>query len=213
VSSFTFARLINPDQQLRLADAVNRHRRLIAAALAAIAVLASISAVQGTRPTMAIVVATRALHAGSVVAPADVAVRSMSAELSAGALGETSAVVGRTLLVNVNAGQPMYSSFALEHGSIPTGWAAVPLRTADAAVANLIRAGERVDVVGQRTSNDPATVLARNVSVLTVAAPQQSGLLKASNEAALVVVLADSYTASTLAAATLAGPVALSLRS
>jgi Flp pilus assembly protein CpaB len=176
-------------------------------------VLASIAAVKGTRPSIEVLVATRALDAGVVLTDADTELRAVATPLALGASRDASDLVGRTLLINVDVGQPLYQSFALDQTSIPKGLAAVPLRTSDPAVANLVRPGERVDVIGQRTSADPPTMLARDLAVLTVAVPKASGLLKSSGEAPLVVVLADSYTAGTLAAASLAAPVALTLRS
>jgi pilus assembly protein CpaB len=213
VRSLNSLRLLNPSQKLQLTDAINRHRRAVAAVLAAVTVLASIAAVKGTRPSIDVLVATRALSAGTVLSESDTALRAVATPLALGASANPSELLGRTLLINVDPGQPLYPSFALDRTSIPRGLAAVPLRTSDPAVANLVRPGERVDVVGQRTSADPPTLLARDLAVLTVAVPKSSGLLKASSEAPLVVVLADSYTAGVLAAASLAAPVALTLRS
>lgn len=206
-------RLLNASQKIQLTDAINRHRRLLAAILAAVTVLASIAAVKGTRPSIEVLVATRELNAGSVLTEADTERRVVATPLALGASTNAADLTGRTLLINVEPGQPLYQSFALDQASIPKGLAAVPLRTSDPAVANLVRPGERVDVIGQRTSADAPTLLARDLAVLTVAVPKASGLLKSSGEAPLVVVLADSYTAGVLAAASLAAPVALTLRS
>jgi len=186
---------------------------VVVAVLAAVTVLASIAAVKGTRPTVDVLVASRAVTAGSVLTGADVELRAVATPLALGASSRSAELVGRTLLINVDAGQPLYQSFALDRTSIPKGFAAVPLRTSDPAVANIVRPGERVDVIGQRTSSDAPTLLARDLAVLAVVAPRATGLLKSSSEAPLVVVLADSYTAGTLAAASLAAPVALTLRS
>jgi Flp pilus assembly protein CpaB len=185
----------------------------VAAVLAAVTVLASIAAVKGTRPTIEVLVATRDLAAGTVLSTGDAELRTIATPLALGASQSESELVGRTLLINVQPGQPLYPSFALDQASIPKGLAAVPLRTSDPAVANLVRPGERVDIVGQRTSADSPTMLARDLAVLTVAVPKTSGLLKSSGDAPLVVVLADAYTAGVLAAASLAAPVALTLRS
>jgi len=212
VRSIKTPRLLNASQKIQLTDAINRHRRLVAAFLAALTVLASIAAVKGTRPSIEVLVASHALGAGTVLTDADTELRAVSTPLALGASNNASDLIGRTLLINVEPGQPMYQSFALDRTSIPKGLAAVPLRTADPAVANIVRSGERVDVIGQRTSADAPTLLARDLAVLTVAVPKASGLLKSSNEAPLVVVLADSYTAGTLAAASVAAPVALTLR-
>jgi Flp pilus assembly protein CpaB len=198
---------------VQVTDTINRYRRLIAASLAAITLFAAIAAVKGTRPTTDVLVAARDLGAGSVIAADDVVVRTVATTLALGATDEPAQLVGHTLLVNVTSGQPMYDTFALDHTSIPEGFAAVPLRPSDGAVANIVRPGERVDIVGQRTASDAPTVLARNLAVLTVAVPRATGLLKSSSDSPLVVVVADSYTAGALAAASLAGPVALTLRS
>lgn len=161
---------------------------------------------------MTVVVASHPLRSGQVVTPEDVVPKTVPAAAGQGALTQVDAVQGRTLLVDVNADQPLFASFTLGSHSIPAGSAAVPLRPADGAVAEVVHPGERLDVVGQRTSEDPVGVIARDVSVLTVTTPRTTGLLKSATEAPMVVVLTDPATAADLAAATLAGPIALTLR-
>jgi Flp pilus assembly protein CpaB len=99
-----------------------------------------------------VVTATRAVEVGSVVQPADVAVRAMPAAfLPEGALGATSAVVGRTVVV------PLFRGGAVLAGNLaPAGLAGVaallPPDTRALAVPSgptsvALRRGDRVDVL------------------------------------------------------------------
>ncbi len=205
--------LLSPRATTSLRDTINRHRRLLAATLAAITVLAALNAVQNSQPMTVVITATHAMNPGTRLTQSDVAARRVPRAATLGAATSTTELTGRTLLVGVAAGQPMYLSFALSAGAIPSGLVAVPLRPSDAAVGAMIRAGEHVDVVGQRSSNDTPSLLARDLAVLTVTTPRTTGFLKSSSDTGLVVVLADSWTATVLAAASLSGPVALTLRS
>jgi Flp pilus assembly protein CpaB len=94
-----------------------------------------------------VVTATRAVEVGAVVQPADVAVRSMPAAfLPEGALGATSAVVGRTVVVPLFRGAAVVAAHLAPGGlagvaallppdtravAVPSGPASVPLRRGD----------------------------------------------------------------------------------
>ena len=194
-------------------DFVARYRRPLIAALSALLLLAIVGAIRGSRPTVEVVVALNPISAGEQLGAADVTVKRVPTAAGSGAATSTSDVVGRTSLVALQPGQPIYASFTIGRTSIPGGQAAVPLRPADAASAITVHAGERVDVIGQRTADDAASVLARNVTVLAITAPKTSGLLKSAVDTPMVIVITDPYTASELARASLAGPVAFTMRS
>jgi Flp pilus assembly protein CpaB len=207
-----FPTFFAPATALKWQDFLARYRRLLIAALSVLLVLASVSAIRGSRPTTTVVVATHALRAGQVLRADDIIERTVPTAAGLGAAARVSDIAGRTLLVDLNIDQPLFEAFTLNSGTIPAGTAAVPLRPADAAVATVVRAGEHVDVIGQHTSDDIPTVIARNLAVLTITTPPTTGLLKSATEAPMVVVVADPSTAAALAAATLAGPIALTLR-
>jgi len=133
--------------------------------------------------------------------------------MTAGAATNLADLVGRTLLVPLVSGQPISTAFALDQRVIPAGYAAVPLRPAEATVAAIVRPGERVDVIGQLRADTAPSLLANNLVVLTVTTPRTSGFLKSTSEASLIVVLANTSVAAQLAGASLAGPVAIALRS
>ena len=204
--------MLGSPKTLQWRDAIARHRRILAATLAAIAVLATLAAAKQAAPKQSVVVALHALKAGTTVTADDLSVRSVSTDVgpAARAVGD---LVGRNLTVAVEAGQPLFDNFVLTRTRVPAGLAAVPLRASDSAVAALVYAGEQVDVIGQRSPNETATLLASNVTVLTVTVTRSTGLLKANDQPGVVVVLTDVDTAATLAAASLVGPVALALRS
>jgi pilus assembly protein CpaB len=99
-----------------------------------------------------IVVATRAVEVGSVLRPADVAVRSLPAAfLPEGALASTGAAVGRTVVVPLFRGTAVVGAHLAPDGLegvaalLPAGARAVAVPTSPASVA--LRRGDRVDVL------------------------------------------------------------------
>lgn len=173
-----------------------RHRRLLAAALAAVAVALGLIAAH-PRPTgVRVLVAARDLPAGTTLTPSDVAGRVFPARVvPAGAVRQAA---GRTLSAPVRRGEPL-TDVRLRRplDSWPPGTVAVPVRLADAGVAGLLHPGDRVDVLATGTDvPGPARLVAAEVPVVSVPRPGPDA-----TEGAIIVVRAGRGQANVLASA------------
>ncbi len=126
-------------------------RRSCAAALAAAAVAAAVTVlrpVSADPPTRAVVVASRPLAAGTVLAPGDLVLRSYPADLApAGTVPDPAAVVGRSVAGPVGAEEVLTPARLVDPAllaSLPEGTVALPL-PASAASTVVVRPGLRVD--------------------------------------------------------------------
>jgi Flp pilus assembly protein CpaB len=186
---------------------------------AAFAILALVLALRpdpgGAHPTAPILVAKHDLAPGSTLAPADVVLRQLPADLlPTGALSTVGAATGHVLGGALRAGEPI-TDVRLVDGGLPggaPGTSAVPVRLADPGVADLLHPGVRVDVVTTDQADDPASaagaVLASGAIVLTVrdadTAPGQHGRL--------VVLALPEQLATRVAVVSLRQPVTVTLR-
>lgn len=183
-------------------------RRTAAALLAVLAVaLAAASFAHGRERTAPVLLAARDVPAGATLTDDDVRIRDLPVPYApAGVLHEPGAAVGRILAGPARAGEPITDVRLVGREStlLATGdpnAVAVPVRLTDAAVADLLRPGSHVDVVG-----DPA-VLATDAVVITVRPSE--GM---SAKGRLVVVALPRSAAAKVAAASLAQPVTVTLR-
>ncbi|MFC0433737.1 SAF domain-containing protein [Kutzneria buriramensis] len=183
-------------------------RRTAAALLAVLAVvLAAASLLHDREHAASVLVAARDVPAGTTLTGDDVRIRALPAAYApAGSLHDAGAAVGRVLAGSARAGEPITDvrlvgrENTLLAGGDPNA-EAVPVRLTDAAVADLLRAGSHVDVVG-----DPA-VLANDAIVITVRPSE--GM---SAKGRLVVVALPRQAAAKVAAASLTQPVTVTLR-
>lgn len=176
-----------PPRLLGLRVLAWRLRRAAAAVL--VVLVACLVARQAAPPppdTTDVVVAALDLTAGQVLAREDLrTVRLPSGLVPAGTVGQVAALEGRSAVVDVPAGLPLVDGVldADRFGiSAPAGTVAVPIRLADAAVAALLRPGDRIDLVAPGDASpdpgDPAsapTVLARAAVVLEVSREEPAG--------------------------------------
>jgi Flp pilus assembly protein CpaB len=183
-------------------------RRTAAALLAVLAVaLAAATLLHGREDTVPVLTAARDVPAGVTLSGDDVRIRDLPAtDAPAGALRTVAAAVGRVLAGPARAGEPITDVRLVgrENTLLATGdpnAVEVPVRLTDAAVADLLRPGVRVDVVG-----DPG-VLASDAVVVTVR-PSEG----VSAKGRLVVVAVPRPAAAKVAAASLAQPVTVTLR-
>lgn len=162
-----------------LTRAVSWHRRLVAAACAAVAVAAGL---QVLRPAPAervpVVVAAAALPGGRVLTPADLAVRATErGSVPQQAVADPGALVGRRLAAPVGPGEAV-TPVRLLGSSLLAGYATelgptavvTPVRITDAAPLVLLRPGDRVDVLaaplaGAEPSSVPGSIGAGRVGV------------------------------------------------
>jgi Flp pilus assembly protein CpaB len=192
-------------------------RRLTAAALILLAALLAVRPGAGAgEPTRPLVVAARDLAPGASLSLADVRVVAVPAGIRpATGLGSADEVSGRVLAGAAAEGEPITRARLVgpENTRLVTGGpdaVAVPVRLADAAVADLLTPGARVDVV----TTDPhggAALLAADATVVTVRA-DTGERSAASRPGRLVVVAMPRDTATRVASVSLGQPVTVTLR-
>lgn len=163
-------------QRPRWADAVLA-RRLLAAALAAVAALLFLRGDPDTERTT-VVVAERDLAPGRLLEAGDL--RSAPREagtLPAGAVADPAELVGATLTGAMRRGEVFTDLRVVGPRLAAAATGAreariVPIRLADTAVADILRAGDRVDVIGAEDANGggtrPARTLATDAAVILV---------------------------------------------
>ncbi|GAA3992532.1 SAF domain-containing protein [Allokutzneria multivorans] len=184
-------------------------RRLLTALLVA---LAAFLACAPPAESVHVLVAARDLAPGAVLNADDVRPHAFTTDsVPDGALPVATTVSGRLLVGAARRGEPLTDLRLAgpELTGLATGdvnGAAVAVRPADPGVADLLRAGSRVDVIAQES-----TVLAEDAVVLAVRGENDGH--RAANRANRLVVLAlTREDATRVAAAGLTRPVAITLR-
>lgn len=165
-----------------------------------------------------VVVALRDLSPGSVLTAEDVALRGRpAATLPDGAATDLTNIVGATLAGPSRRGEVLTDARVL--GSRLTGLSAgpdgrvVPLRLADAAVADVIRPGDRVDVLGatEATALEQASARPRVLAtdaVVVLVSPKAAG----GADQRIVLVALPGPAAIAVAEASVAHSVTLTIR-
>jgi Flp pilus assembly protein CpaB len=205
-----------PDPVRRLLRAAAWHRRLFAAAFAAIAVVSGLSVfAPGPPPTVAVVAAAHDLAAGITLEPGDLQRVGLAPDaVPAGALRASGTVVGRMLAGPVRRGEAITDVRLVGPallGTIDAGLVAVPVRIADAGAVRLVRPGDVVDVLAASTrlaGTPSATTVAAGARVLAVPQPDDSGL----GDGALIVLAASPETAALLARAAVTARLSVTIR-
>jgi pilus assembly protein CpaB len=180
---------------------VHRFRRPLAAASAALAVLLMAVALRPAAPPLVdVAVAAADLPPGSTLTESDLAIEPLPV-VYAGAAIDVDQAIGRTLATGIRAGEPITESRLVTTEPRADGLRAVPVRLADAEVADLLSPGAVIDLVlSSRDGGD--RVVAEGVQVVTI--PRRanpSGLGSPTrNAGSLVVVATDHRTAVELAA-------------
>lgn len=175
----------------RVRRAVLRHRRPLAAALAGIAVATGIQAAAAPPPSrVPLVVAARDLPAGIVLARDDLTEVALAPDVVPDDLA--AAPVGRVLAAPLRRGEAV-TDVRLVGPGLAEGYpdvTAVPVRLPDPAMVDLLRVGDRVDLLATDPQGGGATVVATDVPVLAL--PRSSPGVEGSGlSGRLVVVGAD----------------------
>ncbi|MCX5045566.1 RcpC/CpaB family pilus assembly protein [Aldersonia sp. NBC_00410] len=135
-----------------------RARRILAAALALLAVAVAVRG-DPRSERVAIIVAARDLPSGRTLAPDDLrSIGHDAGTVPSGALRTPDLAVGRTLAGAARAGEPITDVRVLgarlaELAAGSSDARIVPIRLADRGVAGLLRSGDRVDVVAATEPN------------------------------------------------------------
>ncbi|MFN8072074.1 MAG: SAF domain-containing protein [Mycobacterium sp.] len=215
------AKSLNPTLLERLSRALRPDfARTAMARRAAAGFLVLLAAVIALRPDAEhqrrdVVVAVRDLSPGVTLTAGDVALRTRPvATIPDGAATAVDALIGATLAGPSRRGEVLTDARIL--GSRLANLAAgpdarvVPLHLADAAVPDLIRPGDVVDVLGAPSADTDARprVVAANAVVVLVSTP---GKVLGANSDRVVLVALPAAAANTLAGATLVQSVTLTI--
>lgn len=173
----------------RVRRAVLARRRLLAAILAAVAAVSGVHAATAPPPpAVTVLTAAHDLPAGAVVGHDDlVPVEFAPASVPADVVDQP---VGRTLAAPLSAGEAVTAVRVLGPaltGSDPTR-TALPVRLPDAAMADLLDVGDRIDLIATDPQTPGSDVVASDVVVLAV---PPTPVTAAGQPGALVVVGAD----------------------
>jgi Flp pilus assembly protein CpaB len=191
----------------RVIAALGGPRRVAAAALIAVAVLAALRVLSpAPAPTIAVWAAAHDLAGGRPLGATDVARLALPvAAVPAGALSATTPVIGRLLAAPMRQGEPLTDVRLLGPSLLAAlaqpGLVAVPIRVADgSAAAAVVKPGDLVDVLEvvdptAGESGGPRTVATR-IQVLSVPGPGDAG-----DGGGLVVLAATTSQARALAQA------------
>ncbi|HEY2173538.1 MAG TPA: SAF domain-containing protein [Mycobacteriales bacterium] len=155
-------------------------------------------------PTLTVLVAARDLAAGRLLSAAAVRPETLPrAAAPHGVLRPGDRISGRRLAAPVRQGEPLtdvrFADAAPATAAHGPGTVSVPVRLADADTAALLHPGDRVDVlaVPAGAESGPATVIARDLPVVTVPRPRAAS----ATDGALVVLAAPEPVAGLLAGA------------
>ncbi|MBF6195317.1 MULTISPECIES: SAF domain-containing protein [Nocardia] len=183
-------------------------RRLLAAALTALAAFLFLRGDPGTERTT-VLVAARDLAPGRLLESGDLRAAPREAgTLPAGAVTDPAVIVGATLAGAMRRGE-MFTDLRVVGPRLAAAAAGareariVPVRLADTAVADILRAGDRVDVIGAEDAGGagarPARTLATDAAVVLVSG---GGTGRAAAERVVLVAM-DAEHATAVAGASL----------
>lgn len=189
----------------RARRSVLRHRRLLAFILTAAAVLAGLGAVRPQPPvTVAVAVAARDLPAGAVLGPEDLSTASLPPAVVPDGLA--TAPLGHTLAAPVRRGEPV-TDVRLVGPALTTaqpGLVALPVRFTDAAMAGLLRVGDRIHLLVTDATSGHTSSVADGVTVLAVPAPaeaDQSGVMNQLSGRLVIVGITEGMVTAVTSAA------------
>lgn len=180
------------DRARRLRRTVRRQvlvrRRPLAALCLGLAVAAAVHAVSAPAPpTVEVLSAVRDLPAGAVLAGDDVQLVALPPDAVPD--GSTTDAVGRTLAAPLRAGEPITdvrlvgADLAAAHPALST----LPVRLPDAGLADLLEAGDRIDLIATDPQAGGSRVVAADALVLAIP-PTANAATTISPSGALVVL-------------------------
>lgn len=208
-----------------------RARRIVAATLAGLSVLALGSGLRSSEaPSASILVASRSIGPGQVIGADDLTTGRWQAAAPVGLMTDLTSVVGRRSAVPIAKGMAIASN-ALVGPSLLSepGLLLTPVRLFDPGAGDLVVAGDRIDLLAAATGigalggaadPQPADVVAADVRVVATPARESAGNgsaflgSEASGSAGGTVLLAvDRATATRIAAAAAIARLSIVVRS
>ncbi|MFQ1003576.1 Flp pilus assembly protein CpaB [Modestobacter sp. SSW1-42] len=166
--------------------------------------------------TVPVVVAAGDLPAGATLTDADLAVARLPVDAApAGAVTDVPQLTGAVLASPLRSGEPVTDARVVGPGlwsAVPAGQVAAPVRLADLAVATLLRAGDRVDVLAAGGAPDGAPgVQVVATGALVLAVPSTTAEDDAPGSDGLLVLAVPPDTAGRLAAAATSATLTVTL--
>ena len=156
-------------------------------------------------PVLPVVVAAADLPAGTTLTAVDLVRADLPAAVApAGAAAEPGQLTGQVLAAPLRTGEAVTDVRLVGPGlwaAVPEGQVAAPVRLADLAVATLLRAGDRVDVLAATGDGAAPSVQVVAADALVLTAPAAAGDGPAAADTGLLVLAVPPDTAGRLAAA------------
>ena len=189
-------------------------RRVLAAALVVLASVAALRDDPGGRQTD-VLVAGRDLTPGTQLTAADVVVEKRNADVVPdGSVADLDATAGATLAGPVRRGEVLTDvrllSPHLAGAAAGPDARIVPLTLADAAVLNLLRPGDVIDVVAAAPEADTEPRLIATGAIVVLVSAETTGLVGGSGNRVVLVAL-PATAARTVAAAALVDAIGVTL--
>ena len=194
-----------------LTRAATWHRRGLAALAVAVALFATLVALQpADAARVEVVAASHALAGGTVLSAADVTVsRHAPDQVPEGALTSVDQAIGRTLAAPVSARSVLTDATVATGRQLGRpGFVVLPLPVSDSAVASRLSAGSLIDILGMDAGK--VTTLAGKVRVVAAPGPPSGGLTASATPVVLIEVTPEAALA--LTAALQSGSVTVALR-
>ncbi|MCW3158904.1 SAF domain-containing protein [Micropruina sonneratiae] len=199
----------------RVRRLLRRHRRLVAALLAGVAVWAGLGVLRPADPPSAPVLVTlRAVTGGTSLQAGDVEVRHLPlVALPAEYLSDPAEAIGRLATVPLPAGAMLLPGSVVNRTALASPGKAVLPVTLTASAATLVRVGDRIDLLAA-DSDAEAAVVASAVRVVAVLDPggDSSPLSPARSAGPVVLVELEPGLQARVAAVAARGTLGFSLR-
>ncbi|MCW5952779.1 MAG: hypothetical protein KIT69_11035 [Propionibacteriaceae bacterium] len=190
----TWTNLLDP-----LRRAVRWHRRLLAAALAGLAVYFALAAFTERDDTIRVVVAAHTIPGGRTVGAGDLTTLHLPRPaVPEGAFTEVDQAIGRTVISHLPA-RAVLTTSALAGGGdlVAPGRVALPVGLSDSAPVSLVQAGDRIDLLGPGATGS-IEVLVSGTRVIAI--PQVDGGLLGSGSPVILVDVSRAEAARLVAA-------------
>jgi len=170
---------------------LRRHRRIVAALLAAVCVLIIMGGRSGADPMVDLVTAAQDIPAGTTLSEADLAVTPVPVALTtSGSYEQPGLLVGKIITTPLLAGELITTTRVL--GTRPQtqpGEVLVPVRLADSGAAGLLAPGDIVSIIAASVDGQ-ARIIARNARVVAQPIPP-AGFTSQSGSLVLLAVSRD----------------------
>lgn len=155
-----------------------RHRRSLAAAFAALAVLFTLQSLRTETATTPVVVADEPIAAGTILEPSMLTVRDYPEALAPeGALSTPQEATDLPAGAAIGPGEPLTQNRILTgRSSSAPGSVLTPVRIDDPARVSGVEAGDRVTVISTDPMDGEIEVLAREATVEAVTRPSEAGM-------------------------------------